>query len=246
MPSIQSDEATIYFEEHGKADGFPVLCFAPAGLMSTIDVWNRPMSPVNPVTEFGDAFRVIVMDQRNAGGQSKAPIKATDGWDEYAADHIAILDHLGIQQCHLMGQCIGGPFIFALLQAIPDRIVSAVIAQPIGRVGEMPAAYSPNFTTWIETTKPDADDKTLDAFYHNLYDPGFGYSVDRDSVRGCQTPCLVLAGNDNTHPFAIAEEMAQLLPHSEFIAEWKEGDALQKARQRMKEFLSEHTPVGVK
>ena len=40
----------------------------------------------------------------------------------------------------------------------------------------------------------------LDAFYQNLYGPGFVYSVDRAFVSSCQTPCLVLAGNDEAHP----------------------------------------------
>ena len=55
----------------------------------------------------------------------------------------------------------------------------------------------------------------LDAFNQNLYGPGFVYSVDRAFVATCQTPCLVLAGNDAAHPFAISEELVQLLPNAE-------------------------------
>jgi pimeloyl-ACP methyl ester carboxylesterase len=45
---------------------------------------------VHPLpSEFADEFRVIAMDQRNAGGKSRAPITAHDGWDSYTADHIA-------------------------------------------------------------------------------------------------------------------------------------------------------------
>src|SRR4029453_18729699 len=102
MPSFEHHGATIYYEEFGQ--GFPLLTFAPAGLMSVIDVWNQPSAPVNPITEFGADFRVIAMDQRNAGGRSRAPITAQDGWHSYLADHIALLDHLEIDQCHLYGQ----------------------------------------------------------------------------------------------------------------------------------------------
>jgi hypothetical protein len=56
------------------------------------------------------------------------------------------------------------------------------------------------------------------------------------------TPCLVLAGNDEAHPFAISVEVAALLPNSEFIREWKTGDALASARKRILAFLTEHTP----
>src|SRR5947209_7181463 len=133
MPSFEHHGATIYYEEFGQ--GFPILTFAPAGLQSVIDVWNRPSAPVNPTTAFAANFRVIAMDQRNAGGQSHAPITAQDGWHTYAADHIALLDHLRIDRCHLYGQGIGGSFILSPLNAQPQRTSSAGLAQPIGRVG---------------------------------------------------------------------------------------------------------------
>src|SRR5205809_1037303 len=145
MPTIKNGNATIYFEEHGQ--GFPILTFAPAGLQSIIDVWRGPSAPVNPMTEF-TGYRVIVMDQRNAGGQSRAPITAQDGWHTYTSDHIAVLDHLKIDRCHLYGQCIGGSFILSMLKAQPERVASAVLAQPIGRVGAMPPGRSARFQAW--------------------------------------------------------------------------------------------------
>ena len=242
MPTLEYDDASIYYEVHGS--GFPILAFAPGALMSTIEVWNR--APVNPVKLFGPAFQVIVMDQRNAGGQSRATIRADDGWQTFLADHVALLDHLQINRCHLYGQCIGGPFILSMLKAYPDRIASAVITQPIGRVGALPPGRSPSFTSWVGTLKdhPEADEQVLDSFYANLYAPGFAYSVDREFLRRCETPCLVLAGNDAAHPFAIAEEIARLLPHSEFIAERREEQALAGATKRMTQFLTERTPIA--
>jgi len=244
MPSIEHDGASIYYEEFGR--GFPILTFAPAGLQSTIEVWSRPAAPVNPLTEFAANFRVIAMDQRNAGGRSRAPITAQDGWPTYAADHIAVLDHLGVERCHLYGQCIGGSFIMSLLEAQPERIASAILAQPIGRVGAMAPGRSARFNTWAETLKdhPEATTQVLDAFHQNLYGAGFVYSADRDFVSSCRTPCLLLAGNDEAHPFAISEEVSKLLPDCEFIPEWKDGAALAAAKVRMKQFLAEHTPTS--
>jgi pimeloyl-ACP methyl ester carboxylesterase len=184
------------------------------------------------------------MDQRNAGGRSRAPITEQDGWATYTADHIALLDHLRIDRCHLYGQCIGGSFILSLLQAQPDRVASAVLAQPIGRVGAMPPGRSARFDAWAETLTdhPEATPAVLDALYRNLYAPGFVYCVDRAFVSTCATPCLVLAGNDEAHPLPISEELARLLPRAEMIREWKAGDALTSARARVQEFLSKHTP----
>jgi pimeloyl-ACP methyl ester carboxylesterase len=242
MPSFRHDGATIYYEEFGQ--GFPILAFAPAGLQSTIEVWSRPAAPINPITEFASTFRVIAMDQRNAGGQSRAPITAQDDWQTYTRDHLALLDHLRIERCHLYGQCIGGSFILSLLNAQPGRVAAAVLAQPIGRVGAMPAGRSARFQAWAESLPdhPEATPQVLDAFHQNLYAPGFVYSVDRAFVATCATPCLVLAGNDEAHPWAISEELARLLPSGEFIPEWKTGAALASARARVKEFLSKHTP----
>ena len=47
MPVIEHNGASIYYEEHGQ--GFPILTFAPAGLLSNIAVWDSAMAPVKPV-----------------------------------------------------------------------------------------------------------------------------------------------------------------------------------------------------
>jgi pimeloyl-ACP methyl ester carboxylesterase len=243
MPTVEHRGATIYFEEYGQ--GFPVLTFAPAGLQSIIDVWSGPAAPVNPITEFAASYRVIAMDQRNAGGRSRAPITARDGWHSYTADHVALLDHLRIERCHLYGQCIGGSFIMSLLKAQPQRIASAVLAQPIGRVGPMKPGRAARFDAWAKTLgdHPEVTEPVLDALYQSLYGPGFVYSVDRAFVSSCRTPCLVLAGNDEAHPLAISEELATRLPDAELIPEWKTGAALDSARARIKAFLAKHTPA---
>ena len=243
MPSFDHHGARIYYEEFGQ--GFPILTFAPAGLQSVIDVWSQPSAPINPTTEFADKFRVIAMDQRNAGGQSRAPITAQDSWDTYTSDHIALLDHLRIDRCHLYGQCIGGSFILNLIKTQPERVQSAVLAQPIGRVAAALPPRPARFDGWAETLKdrPEATKEVLDAFYRNLYAPGFVYCVDRAFVSKVNTPSLVLAGNDEAHPYPISEELSKLLPNCEFIAEWKTGAALTSAKARVKEFLSKHIPA---
>jgi len=243
MPSFEHHGAHIYYEEFGQ--GFPILTFAPAGLQSVIAVWSQPSAPINPATEWAANYRVIAMDQRNAGGQSRAPITAQDGWDSYTADHIALLDHLRIDRCHLYGQCIGGSFILNLIKAQPERVASAALAQPIGRVGPMAPGRPARFNAWAETLKdhPEATPQVLDAFCRNLYAAGFVYCVDRAFVSTVRTPCLVLAGNDEAHPYPISEELSKLLPNCEFIPEWKTGAALGSARARVKEFLAKHTPA---
>lgn len=241
MPSLDHHGAHIHYEEFGR--GFPILTFAPAGLRSVIDVWSQPSAPINPTTEFAANYRVIAMDQRNAGGQSRAPITAQDNWDNYTDDHLALLDHLRIDKCHLYGQCIGGSFIINMLKRAPERVAAAVLAQPIGRVGPM-AGRTANFNGWAETVKgrPDVSEPVLGAFNNNLYAPGFVYCADRDFVKGIKAPCLILAGNDEAHPWPISEELSQLIPGCELVKEWKTEPALTPAKAKVKAFLAKHTP----
>ena len=239
MPTIKNGDATIYFEEFGS--GFPIFTIAPGSLNATIASWRS--APFDPTTELAGEFRVIAMDQRNAGGKSWAPITADASWDQFTSDHLAVLDHLGIDRCHLLGQCIGGPLSMNFLKTEPRRVAAAVFCQPSGRIGPDTHRAS-GFDRWREklTDHPEATPEVLDAFRANLYRDDFVYTVSRDFVRTVQTPMLVLAGNDDAHPFQVAKELAELAPNAEFIPEWKSGAPLQAALKRIHEFLHAHTP----
>ena len=55
------------------------------------------------------------MDQRNAG-RSFGPLEVNDPWGSFAQDQLALLDHLGVERCHVMGCCIGCSFALKLLE----------------------------------------------------------------------------------------------------------------------------------
>lgn len=73
-----------------------------------------------------------------------------------------------------------------------------------------------------------------------MYDGDFVFSVTRDFVRGCQTPLMVLAGNDLYHPEPIAQETADPAPNAELIMQWKTPDATPGAVARVRTFLEAH------
>src|SRR5580765_4292402 len=111
MPDLNIPGGHIRYEVHGR--GYPVLLFAPGFLSSRIERWStNPARPgvaqdwLDPITELSDEFQLIALDVRNAG-QSRAPIGPQDDWTTYTGDHLALLDHLGVKQCHVMGACIG-------------------------------------------------------------------------------------------------------------------------------------------
>ena len=75
MPFVERAGASIYYEVHGQSGGAPLLLLAPGGLNSSLAFWGR--MPLDPLAAFGDEFRLIAMDRRNAG-QSRGPLEPAD------------------------------------------------------------------------------------------------------------------------------------------------------------------------
>ena len=239
MPIFKRDDVELYYEEHGT--GFPVLLIAPGGMRSAATFWEG--TPWNPIEQLAPNYRVVAMDQRNAG-RSVAPIRATDSWHVYTSDHLALLDYLGIDRCHVAGMCIGGPYIMGLIQAAPQRIASAVIFQTIGLDNNRQAFYE-MFDTWAQDLKPrrpEVSEEAWESFKHAMYNGEFLFNVSREFVSRCQTPLLVLLGNDLHHPQATSRELAALAPNATLIEHWKEPEYHTAAKQAVETFLAQHTP----
>jgi pimeloyl-ACP methyl ester carboxylesterase len=240
MPIFERDGASIYYEEYGS--GYPILLFAPGGMRSSIEFWSK--APFDPTKELASDFRVIAMDQRNAG-KSTAPLSANDGWETYAADHIGLLDHLRISRCHLMGGCIGSSYCLGVIKAAPDRVSAAVLQNPIGLSEKNRSMFRAMFDGWAEALKPshaEIDEAGLSAFRERMYGGDFVFNVSRDFVRSVRTPLLILTGNDDYHPTPTSEEIDRLAPNAQMIREWKTPDQIPNTIARVSEFLRSNTP----
>ena len=237
MAYFNRGDVSIYYEVHG--EGFPVLLIAPGGMRSAIGFWAD--GPFNPVETLAEDFQVIAMDQRNAG-RSTAPVSGSDGWSTYTADQIGLLDHLGIEKAHLMGACIGGPYVFGIIQAAPDRVAAAVVQQSIGYDGDREIFYA-MFQGWADAIAgehPEADEAAWRSFRSNMYDGDFDFNVGRDFVKSCTTPLLVLMGDDAYHPQTISRAIAASAPNAQLVENWKSPE--DGAAARVTEFLQAHTP----
>lgn len=131
-----------------------------------------------------------------------------------------------------------------LIQAAPQRVVSAVLFQPIGLLNNRQAFFA-MFDGWAkeqQPTHPEADEKTWEAFKQNMYGGEFLFNVSREFVARCATPLLVLLGNDMYHPAEISREIVALAPQATLIEHWKEPEHHAAAQAAVERFLAHHTP----
>jgi len=250
MPYYEKGDTRIYYEDVGS--GFPLLVIPGGGLNATIAYTRNPATaPFDATAEFKNEYRCIAFDLRNAiGGQSSGPLEVDRPWDAYLDDMLGLMDHLGIGQFMALGYCIGGPFIWNLLQRAPRRVVAAVPTQPSGFRPTMPDLfYKNNMGGWAPALcerRPDITMEMCSEFLNNMYTKraDFVFSVSRDFVRDCQTPVLVLPDDVSAHPYAVAMESAYLAPNAQVsLYPWKDNpEKVRLAVRHVRTFLKANRP----
>ena len=250
MPFYTRGDVRIRYEEAGS--GFPLLATPGGGLDSIMSGW--PGQVFDAMEVFKDDFRCITMDQRNAnGGESTGPIQTDDPWGAFADDQLGLMDHLGIDQFLFIGYCIGGPFAMKLIERAPERVVAAVLCQPVGHHTEFPdAMYDSGRDVWapkLRANRPEVSMETVEEYLHNLYrlQPDFMYSVSREFARSCQTPLLVMPDDTPSHPYEPAVALVDMAPNAEVTAyPWKESkDVYDRTIGQVREFFKAHLPAKV-
>src|ERR1700751_244067 len=221
----ENGNVRIRYAEIGS--GFPLLATPGGGLNSCMAVWARAV--INIPEEFKHDFRVITMDQRNAtGGESTGPVPVDDPWGALAGAQLGVKAHRAIRQFFFFGNCIGGPFAMKLMERAPQRVVAAILSQPVGHRPDKPDyMYDSGRDVWAKELlgrRPDVSMATIEQYLHDLYRvrPDFVYSVSRDFARSCQTPMLVLPDDIVAHPLVASVDVASLCPNAEItVFPWK-------------------------
>jgi len=243
MPVFRNGPVQIHYEEAGH--GLPLMVLPGGGLNATIA--GLASHAFNPLEVFSDSYRVIALDLRNAnGGGSGGPLEIERGWDAFTDDQLGLMDHLGIDRFMVLGFCIGGPMIWNLLKRAGERVVAAVLVHPSGYSSSHPDLfYQNNIKGWAPMLcerRPEITMEMAAAYLDNMYTrrADFVFTVDRDFVRNCRTPVLVLPDDIPAHPYAAAMETALLAPNAQVsLYPWKENDRkIEIALRHIRGFLS--------
>lgn len=107
----------------GPENGVPVLFLH--GNVSSATWWEEAM------VALPEGYWGIAPDQRGFGDADfEQKIDATRGMGDLADDAAALLDHLGINKAHIVGNSLGGMVVWRMLMDYPQRFLSAILVDP--------------------------------------------------------------------------------------------------------------------
>lgn len=239
MPIFPVERGEIHYEVAGS--GYPLLLFAP-GFLGTGRQVGTPSALPHPAAALARSFRVITFDARNTG-RSWAEIGPDYDWPLYTADHLALLDEVGVERCHVFASGFGASFALALAHAAPERISALVLHNPIGLSGHNRALIEAEIAQWTASLagRPDVSPSALAAVGARMFGRDFVFSLTRNAVGRISAPTLLLPGDDRLHPPLISAALARLT-RAEILPRWQDPEGGSGVMERISGFLREHTP----
>lgn len=118
------NNANLYYEIHGPGD--PLLMIQGWGM--DITGWQNIVEPLSKV------FRIILFDNRGMGRSEVTPGDYTTR--QLADDAAALLDHLQIDNAHVLGWSMGGMIAQELALAYPEKVNRLILSASSARVNE--------------------------------------------------------------------------------------------------------------
>ena len=134
--SVDLGDVEIAYYDIG--EGIPVLLLH--GFASTAAVNWLSTGWIKVLNEAG--FRCIALDHRGHGDSTKFYTADDYGPDIFARDAIGLLDHLGIEKCHVVGFSMGARITAWMCHAHPERIDRAVFGGMGARMTNTASDYS--------------------------------------------------------------------------------------------------------
>jgi len=128
------DASRVYFEDEGD-DGAAVVLHG--GLLDSVDL-VRASHIAQALQGLPDEFRLIYVDHRGLGQSDKPHDAKAYAMPLRVADAVAVLDELGIESAHFIGNSWGARHGFGIGEHAPERVLSLVLG------GQQPYAIDPD------------------------------------------------------------------------------------------------------
>jgi pimeloyl-ACP methyl ester carboxylesterase len=117
MPRAPVNGIELNYREKG--EGYPV--FLLHGYTGNLRNWALQ------VPALSGGYRMVSIDHRGHGESERPKDPAGYTLDQMAEDALGVLDHLGIEECYLVGHSMGGAIAQHLVLAHPERVQALVL-----------------------------------------------------------------------------------------------------------------------
>jgi pimeloyl-ACP methyl ester carboxylesterase len=237
------DGTRVHFEDDG--DGTPVVLHG--GIIDSVDL-VRESKIAQALQELPkDEFRLIYVAHRGVGHSDKPHEVEAYTMPLRVADAVAVLDELGIERAHFIGNSWGGRLGFGIGEHAPERVLSLVIGgqQPYAIDPEGPLAHAATETlaesrregsmepfvemleSFAGTHIPDAlrerwldnDPEAIEAAWSAAIDEG---AISED-LSAWEPRCLIYVATGDVDFHDQAQQAADEIPNAEFIS-FEESD----------------------
>ncbi|MFJ6084900.1 alpha/beta hydrolase [Streptomyces sp. NPDC092369] len=125
MPQLEVDGAALTYDDEGPREGDGVPLVFVHGWTADRHRWDHQF------THFAGRRRVVRLDLRGHGESTGAGVKTVG---EVARDVLALLDHLEIDRCVLIGHSMGGMIAQTIALDHPERVERLVLVDSISRM----------------------------------------------------------------------------------------------------------------
>jgi len=234
MPTAPLNGVDIHYEIHG--EGPPVVFLN--GIMMTVASW-RPQ-----IAALRSRYHCVLHDMR---GQLKSDKPSEISLEDHVEDLRALLDHLTIDRCHLVGTSYGGEVGLLFALAHPERVQSLAVISAVSEFGprlrqqtevwasiartcpeqlydvSVPDNYSRPFLE-AHPELVEAGRKRLASYPADFF-PAFARLVDAfltlditKQLPDIVCPTLVLCGSEDTlKPVAYSKLLDERIPETTFL-----------------------------
>jgi len=132
MPRADLDHITLSYETSGEGDPVLLVCGTGQPAMS----WGLDFSP----RLAGAGYRVVAFDNRGVAPSDAPPPPYAVA--DLVNDAAALIEHLGIGPCRVVGYSLGALVTQELALARPDLVRQAVMMGTVGRANTMLRAWA--------------------------------------------------------------------------------------------------------
>ena len=225
---------SLAYKSIGMEDDPPVLMVM--GLLASHKVWGETI--VNGLVDSG--YRVILFDNRDTGDSEKLDrlgrpnlywkyflyslgigFNAPYTLEDMAYDGVALLDHLDIEEAHIIGASMGGMIAQIIASKFPDKTTSLISLMSSPRIPKTSEISQGNQENLRNMENVDTEGAREHGFYPRAMPrqlTAIFKAGDRsDIVKNISVPTLVLHGEDDALlPVSYGRLTSELIPNSTF------------------------------